>query len=67
MALVRDEADVEIVGLLFLLLILPSLFLLSQIVVYSCFIITTTTISTSTSKSGNGSSSGSSSSRIRSK
>ena len=37
MSLVRNEVDVEIVQLLLLLLILPPLFLISQIVVYSCF------------------------------
>ena len=43
MSLVRDEVDVEIVRLPLLLLMLPPLFLISQIVTYSCFITTTTT------------------------
>ena len=43
MSLVRDEVDVEIVRLSLLLLMLPPLFLISQIVTYSCFITTTTT------------------------
>ena len=37
MPLVHNDVDVEIVQLLLLLLLIPPLFLLSQIVVYSCF------------------------------
>ena len=51
MSLVFDEVDVEIVRLSLLLIMLPPLFLISQTVIYSCFITITTTISPITNSS----------------